>query len=229
MMVRKCRDDGANGICAVVPYMGYSRQDRAFLDGEVISMAVIAKLLEDSGVQQIQTVDIHSLFALSHFKIKTQNITSIPLLANFVIEKLKLQKPMVVSPDAGGLKRAEEFAKILKTDVIALEKNRDRITGNVSINQDIDIDLTDRAAVIIDDMISSGGSIIKACQLLKKKGAEKVYAMCTHGLLLGDAKEKIMSAGIQDIISTNSIPNETAKVDLSSIITSSLRAQIQVQ
>lgn len=223
MMAKKCADDGARDVCAVIPYLAYARQDRAFLDGEAVSISLVAKLLEAAGARHIVTVDIHSQLAMSHFA-SIQNVSSIPLLADYAT-KMKLHWPVVVSPDAGGAGRAIEFAKRLKTDVVALKKSRDRTTGEVTVDEKLDIDVSGRDAMLVDDMISSGGSIIKAAELLRKKGAGKVYAVCAHALLIGSAAQKIKAAGVQDIISTNSVPGEYARVDLSPAIAEVLKSR----
>lgn len=223
MMARKCADDGARDICAVIPYLAYARQDRAFLDGEVVSIALVAKLLESAGARHVVTMDIHSQLAMSHFA-SIQNVSSIPLLADYAA-KMKLDRPVAVSPDAGGAGRAIEFAKRLKTDAVALKKSRDRTTGEVTVDEKLDIDVSGRDAILVDDMISSGGSIVKAAELLCKKGAGKVYAMCAHALLIGDAAQRIKAAGVHDIISTNSVPGEYARVDLSPAIAEALKSR----
>lgn len=228
MMVKKCADLRVSKICAVVPYMAYARQDKEFVEGEVVSMQLVACLLEAAGAKNLMTVDIHSSFALSHFTIETQNISSIPILAAYASEKLDTNSPIIVSPDMGGLKRATEFARILKTDVIALRKFRDRNTGRLSIEEELDFNLEGRDVILVDDMIASGGSIAKSCQLLKKHKCGSVYAMCAHALLVGNAIDTIKSAGVQDIIATNSIPNASAKVDLSKIISANLKKLINV-
>jgi ribose-phosphate pyrophosphokinase len=215
MMAIKCAD-GAGDVCAVIPYLAYARQDRAFLEGEVVSIALIAKLLQSAGVRHVITVDIHSRLAMSHFS-SVQNVSSIPLLAEYA-SKMKLRKPIAVSPDAGGAERAKEFAKYSKTDALALKKSRDRTTGEVTIDEKLDVDISGRDVILVDDMISSGASIVKAAEVLYKKGAGKVYALCAHALLIGDAAQKIKAAGVQDIIATNSVPGEYAKVDLSPAI-----------
>ena len=226
MMIKKCTDDLAADICTVIPYMAYARQDRVFQDGEVISIELIAKLLEAAGNKRLITIDIHSALALSYFRIDVQNISSIPLLANHAANNLKLNRTVVVSPDAGGIERAYEFAKILGSDIIALKKWRDRNSGEIFFDDKLECNIADRDVVLVDDIISSGGSIVKACQVLKKNKADKVYAMCVHGLLVEDAAEKIRAAGVQEIISTNSIPSRYAKVDISPIISASLRSQL---
>lgn len=215
MMAVRCAE-GARDVCAVIPYLAYARQDRAFLEGEVVSIALVAKLLQSAGVGHVITVDIHSQLAMSYFA-SVQNVSSIPLLAEYA-SKMKLHRPIAVSPDAGGADRAKEFAKHSKTDTLALKKSRDRTTGEVTVDEKLDIDVSGRDAILIDDMISSGGSMVKAAEVLHKKGAGKVYAMCAHALLIDDAAQRLKAAGVQDIIATNSVPGEYAKVDLSPAI-----------
>jgi ribose-phosphate pyrophosphokinase len=221
MIAKKCTDDGAQHVCAVIPYLGYARQDRAFLEGEVVSIDLVAKLFETVGVEHIITVDIHSQLAMSYFA-SIQNVSSVPLLANYA-SKMKLRNPIAVSPDAGGTSRAKEFARLLDIDVIVLKKSRHRVTGEVTIDEKLHMDLSKRDAIVIDDIISSGGSIIKAAEVLHKKGVGRIYAMCAHALLIRDAAQKIKSAGVQDIISTNSVPGEYSKVELSPEIASALK------
>jgi ribose-phosphate pyrophosphokinase len=223
MMARKCADDGARDVCAVIPYLAYARQDRAFLEGEVVSIAVVAKLLAAAGVKHLVTVDIHSQLAMSHFR-SIENVSSIPLLADYAA-RMKLRRPVAVSPDAGGADRAKEFADRLKTDAVVLKKSRDRKTGEVTVEERLDIDVSGRDAILVDDMISSGGSIVKAAEVLHKKGACKVYAMCAHALLIGDAAQRIKAAGVQEIIATNSIPGEYSRVDLSAAMVQALESR----
>jgi ribose-phosphate pyrophosphokinase len=223
MIAKKCTDDGAQHVCAVIPYLGYARQDRAFLEGEVVSIDLVAKLFETVGVEHILTVDIHSQLAMSYFA-SIENVSSIPLLADYA-SKMKLRDPIAVSPDAGGTNRAKEFARLLNIDVIVLKKSRHRVTGEVTMDEKLHMDLSKRDAIVIDDIISSGGSIIKAAEVLDKKGVGRIYAMCAHALLIRDAAQKIKSAGVQDIISTNSVPGEYSKVELSPEIASALKSR----
>lgn len=223
MMAKKCMDDGAQEVCAVIPYLAYARQDRAFLEGEVVSIALVAKLFETIGIKHVITVDIHSQLAMSYFQ-SIQNVSSIRLLADYAAN-LKLPDPIAVSPDAGGANRAKEFARYLNIDFISLKKSRHRLTGEVTIDESIGVDLSKRDAILIDDIISSGGSVIKAAEILRKLGVGRVYAMCAHALLIQDAAEKIKSAGVNDIISTNSVPGEYSKVELSSEIVAALNAR----
>ena len=223
MMAKKCTDDGAQDIWAVIPYLCYARQDKAFLEGEVVSIGLVAKLLQAVEVQHVITVDIHSQLAMSYFT-SIQNVSSVPLLADYA-SKMKLRDPGAVSPDSGGANRAKEFARLLDIEVVVLKKSRHRVTGEVSVDEKLELDISKRDALVIDDIISSGGSIIKAAEVLHKKGVGKIFAMCTHALLIRDAAQKIKSAGVQDIVSTNSVPGEYSKVELSPEIASVLKSR----
>ena len=206
---------------AIIPYMGYARQDKQFLSREVITMSVVAKMLQSAGAKKVIVVDIHSNTALNHFNIPTENISAIPELAKY-FKKLNLKNPLVVSPDAGGSSRSKKFASLLKSDFIVLKKHRDRKTGRVNI-QTTKADVQGKDLIIVDDMISTGGSVIKAAQFLKKQKCKRVFVACTHGLLVGDAEKKIRKAGVSRIISTNTIPRNTSKVDVSEILAKSVQ------
>jgi ribose-phosphate pyrophosphokinase len=227
MMIKKCTGDGALNICAIIPYLAYARQDKVFLEGEIVSIELVAKLLEAVGTTRLVTVDVHSKRALSYFTIDIQNVSSVPLLANYAANNIKITRPIVVSPDKGGAERAEEFARILKTDMIALNKFCDKNTGEVTIDEKLNFDISNRDIILVDDMISTGGSIIKACEVLKKNRCNKIYAMCAHALLIEDALQKIKATDVvEDIITTNSIPNECTIVDLSPILSYAIRKAI---
>ena len=203
-------------IYAIMPYMGYARQDRQFLNGEIVTMSVVAKMLQAAGAKKAIVVDIHSKTALRHFKIPTENVSAIPELVKY-LKKLKLKNPVVVSPDTGGSLRAKKFADVLKSDFIVLKKSRNRKTGKVSI-QSTKADVKGKDLVIVDDIISTGGSVVKATQFLKKQKCKRVFVVCTHGLLVGDAEKNIKKAGVTQIISTNTIPRSISKVDVSGVI-----------
>ena len=206
---------------AIIPYMGYARQDKQFLSGEVITMSVVAKMLQSVGAKKVIVVDIHSNTALNHFKIPTENVSAVPELAKY-FKKLNLKNPLVVSPDMGGYSRSKKFASLLKTDFIVLKKHRDRKTGRVSI-QTAKVDVQGKDLILVDDIISTGGSIIKAAQFLKKQKCKRVFVACTHGLLVEGAEKKIRKAGVSRIISTNTIPGNTSKVDISGILAKSVQ------
>jgi len=197
--------------------MGYARQDREFLPGEIVTMKVLGKLFKGAGASKIIVVDIHSLIGFKHFSIKTKNVTAIPDLVKY-FKKLSLKNPLVISPDQGGKERAKKFAKEFNSNYIALDKKRDKKTGKIKITTKRTDEVENRDLILVDDMISTGGSIIKATQFLKKQKCKKIYVACTHALLMNDAEKKIKKAGVTSIISTNTIPGKTSKVDISKII-----------
>ena len=222
MLIKRCSEDSK--VYAVMPYMAYSRQDRAFLEGEVVSMDVVAKLIEAVGTKRLITVDIHSPASLSYFTINAQNISAVGLLARYAKVKFKTNVPIVVSPDKGGVQRVVEFANELGTDMIALTKRRDKDTGEVIIEEkELNCNIVDRDLILLDDTISTGGSIIEACRFLRRYKPNKIYAMCTHAVLIGDTKKRVKAAGVEEIISTNSIPGNSAKVDLAGLISGQIK------
>jgi ribose-phosphate pyrophosphokinase len=215
-LITKAKENSSE-VIAVIPYMGYARQDREFLPGEIVTMKVLGKLFKSAGASKIIVVDIHSSIGLKHFSIKTKNVTAIPDLVGF-FKKLSLKNPLVVSPDQGGKERAKKFAKEFNSDYIALEKTRDKKTGKVKIKTKNLEEVENRDLILVDDIISTGGSIIKATQFLKKQKCKRIYVACTHALLMNDAEKKIKKAGVTSIISTNTIPGKTSKVDISKTI-----------
>ena len=208
-------------VYIIIPYMGYARQDRQFLPGEIITMELVAKMFKAAGATKIIVVDIHSTTALEHLQIPAKNISAVEELARH-FKKMALVDPLVVSPDKGGVERARNFAKALGVEYIALEKQRDRKTGNVAIKSKGLDGVKGRDIILVDDMISTGGSIVKAAEFLKKQKSGKVYACFTHALLIGDAEKNIIKAGVTKIISTNTIPGKTSVVDVSGIIAKAL-------
>ena len=215
-LISKAKQYSPN-VIAVIPYLGYARQDQEFLPGEIVTIKVIANLFKASGASKIIVVDIHSKIALKQFKIPSKNVSAVPELVKY-FKKLRLKEPLVVSPDLGGTARAKEFAKHFETKFIALKKQRNRKTGKVLIKSSNHKEVKGRDLVLVDDMISTGGSIIKATQFLKKQKCKRVFVACTHALLMNNAEKKIRKAGVSQIISTNTIPGKTSKVDVSSSI-----------
>ncbi len=222
MIVSGCYYAGASEVITVLPYMGYARQDRKFLEGEFVTISLIARLLECIDVRNLITVNIRSIKALSYFNLKIFNISSIKSLANYARTKFDLVDPIVVSPDAGGISRAKEFSEIMNSNFFALKKIRDRISGNVVMDENLQVDIKDHDIIIIDDMISSGETILKALGLLKKNQCGKIYAMCVHALSDENSINRLKTAGLTDLISTNSVPRSCSKVDLSTDITNAL-------
>lgn len=217
MMAHGCRRLGAAEVIAVVPYLGYARQDKSFLPGEVVSIELVADLMQTSGISRLITVDIHSKQAESLFQIPVQAVSAVPQLASSILD-MGLKNPVAVSPDTGGVARAKEFARLMQADFGALKKTRDRQTGDVSIDEKIDFDVVGRDVVLVDDMISSGHSIAKAARVLLRNRASAIYAACTHALLMDDATSRMKEAGVSEIIATNSVPNIFERVNLAPLL-----------
>lgn len=217
-IIRKAFKMGAD-ICAIIPYLAYARQDKEFMKGEAVSMESIASIFDSSGARNLITVDIHSKTALGYFTIPSYNVSTVPILANH-FKSQNLLQPIVVSPDAGGSNRAKEFAKIMETESIALPKQRDRNTGEVSIDSSSSelAKVKNRDAILVDDILSTGGSVVKATEVLKKASCKNVFVACTHALLLDDALDNLRHAGVQEIVATNTVPSEVSKVDVAPAI-----------
>ncbi|MDH3657719.1 MAG: ribose-phosphate diphosphokinase [Nitrosopumilus sp.] len=208
-------------VVAVVPYMGYAKQDKEFLKGEIITISVIAELFKAVGATQLIVADFHSPDALSFFKFPTMNLSSVPLFAKY-FKNYKLKNPIIVSPDMYWKANAEKLAKSLNGTSFALNKQRDRKTGKLVIKQSLPKFSKKNDLILLDDMVSSGGSILKAIAFLKKENFRKIYVVCTHPIFVGDSERIIRKAGVTEIIGTNSIEGKFSKVDLSEIISKSI-------
>ena len=134
---------------------------------------------------------------------------------------MELNDPLVVSPDLGGRNRAEAFAKLIKSESVYLRKFRDRETGEIRMERP-EVDLKGRDAILVDDIVSTGGSLIKAAELLKEAGADRVYSACTHALLVGDALERIKEA-LDGLVATNTVPSPVSEVDVSPVLAGHLK------
>ena len=206
-------------VVAVIPYMGYARQDREFLPGEAVTMGSVSRMLGALGAAKVVTVDIHSRAALRHLGRRGADVSAMPALAGR-LRRMGLGRAVIVSPDAGGRGRAAALAGLLGTGHAALEKRRDRRTGRTRTARQ-DLDVSGRDAVIADDMISTGGSIEGAARLLRAGGARRIVAACTHALLVGDAERRIRRAGVSEIVSANTV---RGTVDVSGPVAEAVRA-----
>ena len=221
MMLDAAKDLKAKEVIAVVPYLAYSRQDKSFLDGEALSIKTVVKLIETSGANTVITVDIHEKKILELFNINAINIMAMPEIGNY-LRMQSLTAPYVIAPDKGALYQAEEVANVLKTDYTFFSKKRDRKTGEVQTSIK-DVDIEGRDVVIVDDIISTGGTIANVAKIVKQQGAKGIIAACTHPLLLNDAKSRLTDTGIDRIIGTDSIVSEVIIVTNANIIADALR------
>lgn len=210
-------------VIVVVPYLAYMRQDKRFLVGEALSAKIMINILNMLGIDCFITADIHSDHCLSWFKCKTVNIHAAPLLANYF--KGKMDKPIILAPDKGSLNRAVEAAKTLKAEYDFLIKVRDKVTGSIQMRPK-EINVAGRDVLIIDDIISTGGTIINAATILRRLKANKVFVGCTHPLLVDDALKKIMQAGVDEVVGSNSVKSIISKVQLQEEIVKAIKESI---
>ncbi|MDH3278924.1 MAG: ribose-phosphate diphosphokinase [Nitrosopumilus sp.] len=220
-LISKSREMSSN-VIAVVPYMGYAKQDKEFLKGEIITISVIAQLFKAAGATRLIVVDFHSPNALSFFELPAKNISAISLFAEY-FKKYELKNPLVISPDMFWKSNAEKFAKHINTTAVAINKQRNRKTGKLTIKPPFPKFSKGQDVIFFDDMVSTGGSILKIIQFLKKENFRKMYVVCTHPVFVGDAERKIKKVGVTKIIGTNSIEGKFSKIDLSDIISKAIQ------
>jgi ribose-phosphate pyrophosphokinase len=215
-LAHRLSEEGAE-VFAVLPYFGYSRQHREFLPGEVISLSVVVHLLRTSGVKRLVTVDVHNAQGLGFFSFPAYSVSAIPQLAEYFQRNYRLVEPVAVSPDFGASARAEAFAKVLGCEYVVLSKKRDRTTGDVE-TEAAELPVRGRDVVLVDDIISTGGTVQKATQRLRQAGAEAVLVACVHPLMVGDAAERLRRAGVREVIGTNTVPSPVSIVDVAPIL-----------
>ncbi|WP_455368584.1 ribose-phosphate diphosphokinase [[Eubacterium] cellulosolvens] len=220
------KEFGVKNLNVVIPYLPYARQDKRFRAGEVVSNKSIGNLLYNIGTDLLLTIDVHQKVSLKEFKMRSISISAMPLIAEH-LKSMNLSDPCIIAPDIGATSHAETISSILKTDCTFFEKKRDRITGKVDTVKK-DLDFRGKDIVIIDDMISTGGTIANVSKIAKDCGAEKIIAACTHALLVGNAEEKMRNSGITDIVTTDTVPNRFCKIFVAPIITDTLRKCIEL-
>ncbi|GAC1548326.1 MAG: ribose-phosphate pyrophosphokinase [Candidatus Velthaea sp.] len=205
LMIDALRRASANRITAVVPYYGYAKQDKKTKGREPISAKLVANMLETAGAERLVTLDLHAAQIQGFFNIPVDNLTAAPTLCNYLKNQgLQGDKIVVVSPDAGGVPRAETFAKRLKSTLAVIIKRRPE--PDVSEVTHIVGDVQGKIAVVVDDMISTGGTLVKAAEALLKRGATDVYTLATHGIFAGDAIAQFNNSQIRKVIVTDTIP-----------------------
>ena len=202
------KEAGAKKITVVIPYFGYARQDKKFKDGEPVSAKAIAKLIS-LNADKVITVDPHKEYILDFFTIPAFSCSAVPEIAKH-LNKKKID--MVLAPDKGALERAKKASTIINCDFDYMEKTR--IDGTTVKIKPKNLDVRNKNVAIIDDIISTGGTMAESIKELKKHGAKRVLVTCTHGLFAGEAIKKLKSAGCDEIISTDTIRSDFSKVKI---------------
>jgi ribose-phosphate pyrophosphokinase len=210
IMVDALKRASARRITAVIPYFGYARQDRRPRSTRVpISAKVVANLLETVGVERVLTMDLHADQIQGFFDIPVDNIYASPVLLADLKSK-NYKDLVVISPDVGGVVRARALAKQLGCDLAIIDKRR--AAANVSEVMHVIGEIEGRNCVVMDDMIDTAGTLVKAAEVLKERGAKRVYAYCTHAVFSGPAIERIEKSQLDEVVITNTIPlNDAAK------------------
>ena len=204
ILMEACKRASAKSITVVIPYFGYARQDRKPVSRTPITAKLVARMLEVAGADRIVTMDLHAGQIQGFFDIPVDDLSSRPLF----VEDLKTNGvDVIVSPDAGGVARARKVAKRLGLEIAIIDKRREKANEIASMN--VIGDVRDKRCVIVDDIIDTGGTLIKAAEALKAEGANKVSAYITHGVLSNDGGLKIgLSDALENLVITDTIPNE---------------------
>ena len=236
-IIANLKDLGVKKVRAVVPYMGYARQEKRFNPSETVSAKIICELIESVGADEFITFNIHEACVLNFFNIPARNLSAMPAIAEYLDKKIFRktdEKPLIVAPDKGAYGFAQEMAEIIGCDCTYLTKVRlgpDKVeTKIVDVRCDSESENTVNVdsvkgmhAVIIDDIIATGGTIVNAINILKQYGASSVDVCCVHPILTNNGATRIYAAGANKIIGTNSLSSDTSRVSIAKAIADALR------
>jgi len=204
LLMDALRRASAKRITAVIPYFGYSRQDRKVAPRVPISAKLVADLITAAGASRVLTVDLHAGQIQGFFNIPVDNLYAMPVLIAHVRKRIEAQKIVVVSPDAGGVERARAFARRLNADLAIIDKRRRRASEVAEMR--LVGEVKDAVAVLVDDMIDTAGTITEAAKTVTNAGAIEVFACATHPILSDPACDRLNHSAIRELITTNSIP-----------------------
>ncbi|MFQ6052694.1 MAG: ribose-phosphate diphosphokinase [Candidatus Bathyarchaeia archaeon] len=228
MLARTAGDLGAERVICVVPYLAYARQDKRFRGGEALSLDIVVHLLEEAGADDLIVIDAHNAESLRRIQgghgIGVENLSAVPLLAEY-LKEMGYGGAYSLAPDRGAVHLAESGGEVLGGGSDFFEKRRSRRTGEVEMAVR-ELDIRGRDAVVFDDIISSGGTMALAVAGLKRQGARRVAAACTHGLFMGDAEERIREAGADLIVATDAVESRFSLVSVAPIIADRLRSML---
>jgi ribose-phosphate pyrophosphokinase len=219
LLLKNLKSLGVERTRVVIPYFGYGRQERRFKSGEAVSAVIVAELLEAAGASEIYSVNLHEKNIKEFFNIPVHEISAMPIIANYIKEKI--EDPMIIGPDKGALGFAEEISVILKCDCDYLEKTR--ISPEKVEMKPKNLDVNGRDVVIIDDIISTGGTIVSASRILNDLGANKVLVGCVHPILVEDALLKIFAAGVDDVFATDTLKSDVSTISVAPLVAGYLK------
>ncbi len=204
IMIDAARRASARRITAVMPYYGYARQDRKTAPRTPISAKLVANLIVTAGARRVLTMDLHAGQIQGFFDIPVDHLYALPVFLEYIKKTFEGKDIVIVSPDAGGVERAREYAKRLNASIAIVDKRR--LRPNESSVMNIVGDVKNKVAIIIDDMIDTAGTMCQAADAIMERGALEVHGMATHPVLSGKALERIQKSSIKDIIVSDTIP-----------------------
>ncbi len=193
----------ASSVTAVVPYFGYARQDRKAAPRVPITAKLVANMMQTAGINRVITMDLHAGQIQGFFDVPVDNLYGTIAFTNYVKNK-HLTNPIVASPDIGGVARARSLAKTLNLDLVIVDKRREK--ANESEVMNVIGDVNGKDVILIDDMVDTAGTLVKAAKAFKERGANSVLAFCTHPVLSGKARQNLASGAIDELIVTDTIP-----------------------
>ncbi len=206
LMIDAAKRASAKHITAVMPYFGWARQDRKDKPRVPIAAKLVANLLETAGATRVITMDLHADQIQGFFEIPVDHLYASTIFVPY-IKSLNLENLCIASPDMGGSKRAHSYAKFLNSDVVICYKQRKK--ANVIEKMELIGDVEGKNVILVDDMVDTAGTLVKASEIMKEKGAVSVRAICTHALLSGNAMERIENSPMEELIVTDSVPHNS--------------------
>ena len=215
LMIDAAKRASAQAIAAVIPYFGWARQDRKDKPRVSIAAKLVTDMLTVAGIDRCITMDLHADQIQGFFNLPVDHLFASSIFMPY-IESLHLENLVIASPDVGGAKRANTFAKYLKAPLVLCHKLRSK--ANVVAQMTIIGDVKDKDVVLIDDMVDTAGTICKAADLMKESGARSVRAVASHAIMSGPANERVMDSALDEIIFTNSIPFDTEKCPKATVL-----------
>ncbi|MDD3774611.1 MAG: ribose-phosphate pyrophosphokinase [Sulfurovaceae bacterium] len=223
IMTDALKRSSARSITAVVPYYGYARQDRKAAPRVPISAKLVANLMETAGITRMVTVDLHASQIQGFFDIPVDNLYGAILFADYIKSK-QLPNPIIASPDIGGVTRARYFAQRLGLEMVIVDKRRQKANESEVMNVIGDVEGKD--VILIDDMIDTAGTMVKAAEALKKLGATSVMACCTHPVLSGPAYDRIENGVLDELVVANTIPMRQPSPKIKMLSTASMLGEV---
>ncbi|MFJ8626932.1 ribose-phosphate diphosphokinase [Kitasatospora sp. NPDC093550] len=225
IMIDALKRASAKSITAILPFYGYARQDKKHLGREPISARLVADLLRQAGADRLMAVDLHTAQIQGFFDGPVDHLFALPMLADYIGEKVDRSKLTVVSPDAGRVKVADQWCDRLDAPLAIIHKRRDMSQANTILSAEVVGDVEGRVCVLVDDMIDTAGTICAAADALFENGASDVLVAATHGVLSGPAADRLKNSRVSEFVFTNTLPTP-AQLQLDKITTLSIAPSI---